>query len=45
MAQPKKKIVYKDAGDGRFIPKSYAKAHPKTTFGERVKIGKRGKSR
>jgi hypothetical protein len=45
MGQPKKKIVYKDAGDGRFVRKSYAKAHQKTTFGERVKIGKRGQGR
>jgi hypothetical protein len=39
----KKKIVYKDAADGKFVKKSYAKKHPKTTFGERVKVSRRGK--
>jgi hypothetical protein len=43
MATPKKKTVYKDAGDGKFVTKNYAKRHKKTTFGERVPIGRRKK--
>jgi hypothetical protein len=45
MGKPKKKTVYKDAGDGKFVTKRYAKTHPKTTFGERVRIGRRRKKR
>ena len=42
---PAKKTVYKSAGTGKFVKKSYAKAHPKSTFGERVPIGRRKKGR
>jgi hypothetical protein len=41
----KKKTVYKSAGTGKFVKKSYAQSHKKTTFGERVPIGRRGKRR
>ena len=31
--------VGRDAGTGRFVPIDYAKAHPKTTVIEKVKVG------
>ena len=37
------KKVGRNAGDGRFIPVKTAKAHPKTTVVQTVKVGKKGK--
>jgi hypothetical protein len=33
--------ISRDAGSGRFVPKSYAKRHPKTTVTETVKPRRR----
>jgi hypothetical protein len=44
MATPKKKLVYRDAGDGQFVKKSYAAKHKKTTVGEHVARGTRKKN-
>jgi hypothetical protein len=38
-----KKTVYKSAKSGKFVKKGYAKKHPATTFGERVRVGTRRK--
>jgi len=41
----KGRTVTKSAVTGRFVKKSYAKQHPRTTFKERVSTGKRGKKK
>ncbi len=43
MPGQKRKIV-RDAGTGRFVPKSAAKRRPKTTVTETVKPKRRGKT-
>jgi hypothetical protein len=45
MPSAKKRTVYKSAETGRFVPKDYAKKHKSTTFGERVKVPRRGKGK
>jgi hypothetical protein len=40
---PKTRKVIKSADDGKFKSKEFAKAHPKTTFLETVRIPKRKK--
>ncbi len=34
------KVVYRDAGDGQFVPRKYAETHPKTTEREHVPVPK-----
>jgi hypothetical protein len=36
----KRKTVYRSSVSGRFVKKSYAKAHPRITEKERVRTGK-----
>jgi hypothetical protein len=38
-----KRTVTKSAVNGRFVKKSYAAKHPKTTFRQRVRAGKKGR--
>jgi len=34
------KVVYRDSDSGKFVPKKYVTAHPKTTETERYKLKK-----
>jgi hypothetical protein len=40
---PRRRKVVRDAGNGRFVPKSTARRRPKTTVTETVPIRKRRK--
>ncbi|MBI4021304.1 MAG: multidrug transporter [Candidatus Aenigmarchaeota archaeon] len=37
----KTRTAHRDAGDGQFVTKKYADAHPKTTVKEHNPVGKR----
>jgi len=39
--KPKVKTIYRSSVTGRFIPKRYAKKHPRTTEKERVRVPKK----
>ena len=41
----KKRLVGRDAGDGKFIPVKEARRRKKTAIVQKVKVGKRGKKR
>ncbi len=45
--KPKAKFTtrVRSAVTGRFVPKSRAKSSPRTTVTERIRIGRRGKSK